>query len=117
MPKVKTAVARKKRKKRLFKQTKGYRLAKKNLYRHAREQLERSLQYAYRDRKAKKREFRSLWIIRINAAARLNGVSYNKFINGLKKANVQINRKMLAELAVNDANAFSQLTSIVKDNQ
>jgi len=87
-------------------------MGKKHLYRHAIEQLDKSLQYAYRDRRRKKREFRSLWITRINAASRLNGMSYNQFISGLRKAKVQINRKILADLAVNDTNAFSQLVAI-----
>jgi len=87
-------------------------MGKKHLYRHAIEQLDKSLQYAYRDRRRKKREFRSLWITRINAASRLNGMSYSQFISGLRKVKVQINRKILADLAVNDTNAFSQLVAI-----
>ena len=114
MARVKGGVTTRKRKKKIFKRAKGYRLGKKNLYRHATEQVDKSLQYAYKGRKLKKRNFRSLWIARINAAARLNGLSYSAFINGLKKANVQINRKMLAELAVNDTGVFSYLASVVK---
>jgi large subunit ribosomal protein L20 len=87
-------------------------MGKKHLYRHATEQLDKGLQYAYRDRRRKKRDFRSLWIIRINAASRLNAMSYSQFISGLRKAKVQINRKILADLAVNDTNAFSQLVVI-----
>jgi large subunit ribosomal protein L20 len=84
------------------------------LYRAARETVERSMVYAYRDRRRKKRDFRRLWIARINAAARLNGLSYNRFISGLKKADVNIDRKMLAEMAVNDSAAFRNLAEKVK---
>ena len=112
MVRIKGGVTSRRRKKKLFRLTKGYRMGKKHLYRHATEQLDKSLQYAYRDRRRKKREFRSLWITRINAASRLNGMSYSQFISGLRKAKVQINRKILADLAVNDTNAFSQLVSI-----
>ncbi len=114
MPRVKGAIITKKRKRKIFKMTKGYWGGKKNLYRHAKEQLEKSLQYAYRDRKVKKRMFRSLWISRINAAARLNGLTYSRFIAGLKKAKVGINRKLLADLAVNDSSAFSYLADLAK---
>jgi large subunit ribosomal protein L20 len=87
----------------------GYYGAKSRNYRKAKEQLLKSLSYAYRDRRAKKREFRSLWIQRINAACRLNGISYSRFIAGLKKAEIEIDRKVLADLAVNDAAAFAEL--------
>jgi large subunit ribosomal protein L20 len=97
-----------------LKLTKGYRGAKSKLYRIAKQQLLKSLSYAYRDRKAKKREFRKLWIARINAAARMNGMSYSRLMNGLKMAGVDINRKMLADLAVNDAGAFGQLVQVAK---
>ncbi|MFB0527322.1 MAG: 50S ribosomal protein L20 [bacterium] len=112
MVRIKGGVISRRRKKKLFRLTKGYRMGKKHLYRHATEQLDKGLQYAYRDRRRKKREFRSLWITRINAASRLNGMSYSQFISGLRKAKVQINRKILADLAVNDTNAFSQLVAI-----
>jgi large subunit ribosomal protein L20 len=112
MTRIKGGVTTRKRKKKLFQLTKGYRLGKKHLYRHATEQLDKSLQYAYRDRRRRKREFRSLWITRINAASRLNGMSYSQFMSGLRKAKVEINRKILADLAVKDTNAFSQLVAI-----
>lgn len=112
MTRVKGGVTTRRRKKKLFRLAKGYRLGKKNLYRHVTEQVDKGLQYAYRDRKSRKREFRSLWIARINAASRLNGMSYSQFINGLRKANVQINRKILADLAVNDTNVFAQLVAL-----
>jgi len=112
MVRIKGGVVTRRRKKKLFRLTKGYRLGKKHLYRHATEQLDKGLQYAFRDRRRKKREFRSLWITRINAASRLNGMSYSQFISGLRKAKVQINRKILADLAVNDTNAFSRLVAI-----
>ncbi len=114
MSRITSAPERKKRKRRLFKQVKGYRLGKKNLYRHAIEQVERSMAYSYRDRKVKKRDYRSLWIIRINAAARINGLSYSRLMSGLKKADVQINRKILADLAVNDEKAFAEISEIAK---
>ena len=116
MSRVTSAPERKKRKIKLFKTTKGYTLGKKNLYRHAIEQADKSMAYSYRDRKVRKREYRALWIIRINAGTRMNGVSYSRFMNGLKKANMLLNRKILADLAVNDAKAFSVLCEIVKNN-
>ncbi len=115
MSRITSAPERKKRKRRLFKQVKGYRLGKKNLYRHATEQLDRSMAYSTRDRKVRKRDFRSLWIIRINAAARINGLSYSKLMSGLKKANILVNRKILAELAVNDEKAFSKISEAAKN--
>jgi large subunit ribosomal protein L20 len=107
-------VARKRHKK-ILRLAKGYWGAKSKLYRVANQQVMRSLMYAYRDRRAKKRDFRRLWITRINAAARMNGISYNRFIEGLRKAGVEINRKMLAELAVNDQAAFGQLVQVAKE--
>jgi large subunit ribosomal protein L20 len=115
MPRVKNAVAARKRHKKVLKLAKGYWGAKSKLYRVANQQVMRSLRYAYRDRRAKKRDFRRLWITRINAAARMNGISYNRFIEGLRKAGVEINRKMLAELAVTDQAAFGQLVRVAKD--
>ena len=114
MARVKRAVNAQKKKRKVMKLAKGYFGAKSKQYRAASEQVRRSLRYAYIGRKQKKRDFRSLWITRINAAARLNGLSYSKLMNGLKVAGVDINRKMLAELAVNDAAAFTQLTEIAK---
>jgi len=97
-----------------LKLTKGQRGTKHALYRRANEAMLKSLWYAYRDRRNRKRDFRRLWITRINAAARLNGLSYSRFIHGLGKAGVNIDRKILAELAVNDAEAFAQLTEVAK---
>lgn len=114
MPRAKSAVVSRKRHKKVLKLAKGYWGAKSKLYRVANQQVMRSLLYAYRDRRAKKRDFRRLWITRINAAARMNGISYNRFIEGLRKAGVEINRKMLAELAVNDQAAFGQLVRVAK---
>ncbi len=96
-------------------QTKGYRGARSKLYRTAVESLHRALAYAYRDRRRKKRDFRRLWIMRINAAARLSGLSYSQLLWGLKRAGVGINRKILAELAVNDAPAFGKLVELAKE--
>ena len=102
------------RRKKALKQAKGYFGSKHRLYKTAKEQVMHSGAYAYRDRKAKKRDFRKLWITRINAAARINGTTYSKLIAGLKKANVEINRKMLADLAVNDEKAFAEIAEIAK---
>ena len=114
MPKVKCAVARKKRKKRLLKQTEGYWGKRSNVYRRANETYVRAMAYAYRDRKCKKREFRRLWITRISAAVRQRGITYSRFINGLLKANVEVNRKVLAELAVNDKVTFDKFVEMAK---
>lgn len=114
MARIKRAVNAQKKKRKIMKLAKGYWGAKSKQYRAATEQVARSLRYAYKGRKMRKRDFRSLWITRINAAARLNGMSYSAFINGLKKQNVEVNRKMLADLAVNDAAAFAQLVEIAK---
>ena len=114
MPRTKHSVASHKRKKKIMKQAKGYTGGRGTLFRSAREAVNRALAYSYRDRRVKKRDFRRLWIARINAAARLNGLSYSRFINGLKKSDIEINRKMLAELAVNDAEGFSKLAEIAK---
>ncbi len=104
----------KKHKKKILKMAKGYYGAKHRSYRRAKEQVLRSLQYEYRDRRLRKREFRRLWIQRINAAARLNGLSYSKFINGLKKAGVDLDRKVLADIAVNDPEGFAKLVETAK---
>jgi large subunit ribosomal protein L20 len=109
-------VARKKRKKKVLRMAKGYRGARSRSYRSANEQVMHSLQYAYRDRRNKKRDFRRLWIARINAAARQNGLSYSRFIQGLKLAEVDVNRKMLAEMAVSDPASFSELVQKAKDH-
>ncbi len=114
MPRVTRAVARLKRKKKIMRAAKGARGGRSKLYKSAKENVERGLSYAYRDRRARKREFRRLWIIRINAAARIHDLSYSRFMAGLKKAGVEINRKMLADLAVRDAEAFGELAEVAK---
>jgi large subunit ribosomal protein L20 len=98
----------------VLKLAKGYRGARSKLFRSATEAVDRALNYAFRDRRVKKRDFRSLWITRINAATRLNGLTYSKFIFGLKKANVQIDRKVLADIAVSDPTGFSQIADLAK---
>ena len=114
MARVKGGVRTRARHKKVLKLAKGYFGAKSKLYRVANEAVMKSLSYAFRDRKQKKRDFRKLWIARINAAARMNGLSYSKFMGGLKKAGITLNRKVLADMAVNDAEAFAQLASQVK---
>ena len=114
MARIKAAVNAHKKRRKIFKLAKGYYGAKSKQYRAASEQVRRSLRYAYEGRKMRKRDFRRLWITRINAAARLNGMSYSTFINGLKKQNITVNRKMLADLAVNDPAAFTKLVEIAK---
>ena len=114
MARVKGAMKTRARHKKILKLAKGYRGAKSKLYKTANQAVMKSLSYAYRDRKAKKREFRQLWIARISAAARMNGISYSKFMNGLKNNGIEINRKMLAEIAVSDPAAFSGLVERVK---
>ncbi len=114
MPRAKSSVVSRHRHRKVLKLSKGYRGAKGKLYRVANTQLLKSLAYAYRDRRNKKRDFRRLWIARINAAARMNGISYSRFMNGLKQAGIDINRKMLAEMAVNDSGAFGQLVEVAK---
>ena len=114
MARIKRAVNAQKKRRKMMKLAKGYWGAKSKQYRAASEQVRRSLRYAYIGRKLRKRDFRKLWIARINAAARLNGMSYSTFINGLKKANVEVNRKMLADLAVNDAAGFAKLVDLAK---
>ena len=114
MARIKGAVNAHKKRRKVMKLAKGYWGAKSKQYRAATEQVARSLRYAYEGRKLRKRDFRRLWITRINAAARLNGMSYSTFINGLKKHNVDINRKMLADSAVNDAATFANLVEIAK---
>ena len=114
MSRVKRGSRRAQRRKKILKQTKGYYGAKSRAHRVAKLAVDRSLSFAYRDRRQKKRNFRSLWIVRINAAARLNGLSYNRLIEGLKKAGSEINRKMLADLAVRDPKAFAELVNVAK---
>ena len=114
MAKVKHSVATRKRKKRLLKKTKGYWGDRSKQYQQARRALMHALVYAYRDRRVKKREFRRLWIARLNAACRAQGITYSRFINGLKKAKVSLDRKVLADLAVKDNQAFKKLVEIAK---
>ena len=115
MARIKRAVNAHKKRRKVLKLAKGYWGAKSKQYRAANEQVMRSLRYAYIGRRLRKRDFRRLWITRINAAARMSGLSYSTFINGLKKAGVNVNRKMLADMAVNDANGFSQLVEVAKN--
>jgi len=114
MPRAKSSVVSRKRHRKILKLAKGYRGSKSKLFRIANQQVMKSLSYAYRDRKNKKRDFRKLWVTRINAAARMNGLNYSRFMNGLRLAGVSINRKMLAEMAVNDAQSFGQLVERAK---
>jgi len=114
MPRVKRGTINKKKHKKIMELAKGYRGAKSRHFKRANEQVLHSLSYAYRDRRQRRRDFRKLWIIRINAAARLNGVSYSRFMNGLKAANVEVDRKVLADMAVNDPQAFANLVELVK---
>ncbi len=115
MARVKTGYTTKQRHKKILKQAKGYFGSKHRLYKTAKEQLMHSGVYAFRDRRAKKRDFRKLWITRINAECRVNDISYSRFINGLSKAGVIINRKMLSEMAVSDKKAFANLVKLAKD--
>ena len=114
MARIKRAVTAHKKRRKVLKLAKGYFGAKSKQYRTASEQVRRSLRYAYTGRKLRKREFRSLWITRINAAAHMNGMNYSTLISGRKKQGVEVNRKMLADLAVNDAEGFAQLAQIAK---
>ena len=115
MARVKGGTIHRARRKKVMDRAKGYFGSKHRLYKSAKEQVMHSLKYAYRDRRQKKRDFRKLWITRINAACRMNDISYSKFINGLNKAGVVINRKMLAEIAIDNAETFANLVSIAKD--
>ena len=115
MPRVKNGTIHRARRKKVLKEAKGYFGSKHRLYRTAKEQVMHSLSYAYRDRKQKKRDFRKLWITRINAACRANDISYSKFINGLSIANVSINRKMLSEIAIANPEYFSKLVEVAKE--
>lgn len=115
MPRVKGGTVTRRRRNRVLKLAKGYYGAKSKLFKTAKQAVMKSYMYAYRDRRQKKRDFRKLWIARINAAARLNGLSYSKLMHGLKLAGIEMNRKMLADLAVNDAAAFTVLADKVKE--
>ena len=115
MPRATNAVARKRRKKKVLGRAKGYFGRKHSSYRFANEQVMRSDAYAYRDRRARKRDFRRLWITRINAAARLEGMSYSELVHGLDKAGVEVNRKMLAEIAVSDRDAFRRFVELARE--
>lgn len=114
MPRVKRAVSAHKKRRTVLNRAKGYYGAKSRSYRAAKEQVQHSLQYQYRDRRNKKREVRRLWITRINAAARINGLSYSVFMNGLKKAGVELDRKVLSDMAINDPEAFASLVEVAK---
>lgn len=116
MARVKRGVTARKRHKKVLKQAKGYYGAKSKLFRPANQAVMKSLDYAYAGRKQRKRQFRQMWIARINAAARQNGMSYSTFISGLKKADIDINRKMLSEMAIHDPEGFTQLVEIAKGN-
>jgi len=113
MPRVKRGTKRRAKRKKILQRASGYYLTKSKLYRSAKESVERALKFAYSGRKQKKRQFRSIWIVRIGAAAKQHGLSYSRFISGLKKSGVELDRKILAELAVSDPPAFAKLASIV----
>ena len=115
MSRVKRSVHARKKRRKVLDQAKGYRATKHSSYKRAKEQVQKSLQYAYRDRRARKREFRRLWIVRINAGAREHGLSYNEFMHGLKLAEVELDRKILAELAVNDPDMFAALADKARE--
>lgn len=114
MPRVKRGTNRRHRRKKVLKLAKGYRGTKSKLYRSAKESVDKALAYAYRDRRARKRDFRRLWIIRIGAAARTHDLSYSRFMSGLAKADVALNRKQLAELAIHDQTAFAELAGVAR---
>jgi large subunit ribosomal protein L20 len=116
MPRVKRGFKARQRRNKVLKLAKGYRGARSKLFRSATEAVDRALNYAFRDRRVKKRDFRALWITRINAAARINGLSYSKLIHGLKTAKVEIDRKVLADLAVSDPQGFAEIASLAKAN-
>ncbi|MBF72584.1 50S ribosomal protein L20 [Candidatus Poribacteria bacterium] len=115
MPRVKTGSKRRQKRKKILKLAKGYRGGRKNLRRTAMDAIDKALNYAYAHRRTRKRQFRRLWIARINAAARIHGMSYSQLIYGLNQAGVELNRKVLADLAVNDETAFAEIVSIAKD--
>jgi len=115
MPRTRNSVASHKRKKKVLKQAKGFTGGRGKLIRTAQEAVDRAMTYAYRDRRARKRDFRKLWIARINAAARIHGLNYSRFINGLKKSDIEIDRKILSEIAIHDAEGFTKLAEIAKE--
>ncbi len=114
MPRVKTGTVRRARHKKILKMAKGFYSGRRKHFRKAKEAVEHALVYAYRDRRQKKRDFRKLWIIRINAASRLNGLSYSRFMNGLKLAEITLDRKILADMAMNDTSSFASLVEVAK---
>src|SRR5215475_4848286 len=114
MPRVKRGTKRRQRRKKILERASGYFLTKSKLYRAAKESVERGLKFAYAGRRQKKRQYRSIWIVRIGAAARAHGLNYNQFISGLKKANIELDRKVLADLAVNDPTGFAALVETAK---
>ena len=114
MARVKRSINAKKKRRKVLSRAKGYYGMRSRSYRNAKQQVQHSMQYQYRDRRNKKREFRKLWITRINAAARLNGLSYSRFMNGLTKAGVELDRKVLADMAVNDPEAFTAIAEVAK---
>ncbi|MDQ1263972.1 MAG: large subunit ribosomal protein [Campylobacterota bacterium] len=114
MPRVKTGVVRRRKHKKILKLAKGFYSGRRKHYRKAKEQVERSLYYGFRDRKQKKRDFRKLWIIRINAGCRLNGMNYSTFMNGIHKGGIELDRKVLADMAMNDAAGFSAVVAASK---
>ncbi|HHY99388.1 MAG TPA: 50S ribosomal protein L20 [Firmicutes bacterium] len=116
MPRVKGGIVTRRRHKKILKMAKGFTGARSKIFRRANEAILKSLAYAYRDRRNRKREIRSLWIARINAAARANGISYSRLMDGLKKAGVEINRKMIADMAVNDAAGFEELVRVARES-
>lgn len=116
MPRVKGGTVTRQRRKKVIKLAKGYYGSKNTLFKVANQQVMKSLMYAFRDRRQKKRDFRKLWITRINAAARMNGLSYSRLMRGLKNAGIEVNRKMLADLAVHDEKAFAELATVAKNN-
>jgi large subunit ribosomal protein L20 len=117
MPRVKRGTKRRQRRKKILERASGYFLTKSKLYRAAKESVERGLKFAYSGRKQKKRQYRSIWIVRIGAAARAQGLSYNQFISGLKKAGIELDRKVLADIAMNDASGFAKLVETAKKAQ
>lgn len=114
MPRVKTGIVRRRRHKKILKLARGFYSGRRKHFRKAKEAVEHALVYAYRDRRAKKRDFRRLWIVRINAACRLNDINYSRFINGLKKAEIELDRKILADMAMNDPKAFTSVVEAAK---
>jgi len=117
MPRVKRGTKRRAKRKKILDRASGYFLTKSKLYRSAKESVERALNFAYAGRRQKKRQYRSLWIVRIGAAANANDLSYSQFVNGLKKAGVELDRKVLADLAVRDASTFTKLAALSQQNQ